>query len=74
MHMLLRRYNRAGAARPWFYAAAAAGFGTLFVWAAIAGDWLVAALALLMAPVTVAGAWLVRHAAATLELEDDHGE
>jgi uncharacterized membrane protein len=73
MHLLMRRYHRSGAAPAWFYGAAAAGFGALFVWAVVAGDWLVAVVALLMAPLTLIGARFLRRPGAAPRLEDEHG-
>jgi hypothetical protein len=54
MRLLMQRYNRSGYAAPWFLYAAAAGFVALAIWAAIRGDWLVTALAIVMAAVVVA--------------------
>ena len=60
MHLLWRRYSKSGAAPPWFYAAMALAFGALAVWAIVAHDWLVMALALAMIGVTAAGARIMR--------------
>ncbi len=49
MSLILRRYAKStGYARPWFYAVMALGFAALAVWAGIAGDWIVMAIALAM--------------------------
>jgi hypothetical protein len=60
MHLIWKRYSRSGAAPPWFYAAMALGFGALAIWAIIARDWLVMALALMMIGATAAGARIMR--------------
>ncbi len=60
MHLLWKRYARSGYAPPWFYALMVVGFAALLVWAIATQDWLVAALALVMVPVTVAGSRLMR--------------
>jgi hypothetical protein len=60
MHLLWRRYSRSGAAPPWFYFVMALGFAALAVWAIVARDWLVMALALAMIGVTAAGARIMR--------------
>ena len=60
MHVLLRRYARSGIAPLWFYVVMAWAFGSLAVWAAVAHDWLVLALAVAMAPVALAGRVLMR--------------
>ncbi len=48
MHLLVRRYNRSGAAPSWFYAVLAAAFVALAAWALVRGDWLVATIAAVM--------------------------
>ena len=60
MYFLWKRYSRAGAAPPWFYVAMALGFAALAIWAIVARDWLVMALALAMIGVTAAGARIMR--------------
>ncbi len=60
MYFLWKRYSRSGAAPPWFYAAMALGFAALAIWAIVARDWLVMALALAMIGVTAAGARIMR--------------
>ncbi len=60
MNYLLRRYSRSGAAPPWFYLTMALGFAALAVWAIVARDWLVMALALAMIGVTAIGARIMR--------------
>jgi hypothetical protein len=60
MHLLWRRYSRSGYAPAWFYALMAAGFIALVVWAAVARDWLVAAVAAAMIIATIAGARVMR--------------
>lgn len=44
MHLVFGRYRRSGYAPRWFYLALAAGFAALSAWAAVRGDWLVAAI------------------------------
>ena len=60
MHLLWRRYSRSGYAPSIFYWLMAAGFAALAGWGAVRGDWLVAAIALAMAPVTYVGARVMR--------------
>lgn len=60
MHLLWRRYSRSGYAPPWFYALIASGFVSLTVWAVTQRDWLVAAVAVVMIAVTIAGSRLMR--------------
>ncbi len=48
MHLLVRRYNRAGGAPSWLYALFAAAFVALAAWAIVHGDWLVAVIAAVM--------------------------
>jgi len=60
MHLIWRRYARAGYAPPWFYIVMAAAFGALAVWAAVRGDWLIVAATIVMAVVAVAGSRLMR--------------
>jgi sugar phosphate permease len=60
MHFIWRRYSRSGAAPPWFYAAMALGFAAVAIWAIVARDWLVMALALAMIGVTTIGARIMR--------------
>ena len=54
MHFIWRRYARSGYAPPWYYALFAAGFVALAGWAVATGDWLIAAIAVVMALVAVA--------------------
>lgn len=60
MHLIWRRYSRSGAAPSWFYAAMALGFAAVAIWAIVARDWLVMALALAMIGVTTIGARIMR--------------
>ncbi len=60
MQFLWQRYARSGYAPWWFYAAIGMGFAALGAWAAVRGDWVVLAAALIMVPVTVAGARVMR--------------
>jgi len=60
MHLLWKRYSRSGYAPPWFYALLSAGFIALAAWALVTGDWLVAAIAIVMLPITVGGAMLMK--------------
>ena len=81
MHLLYRRYARSGYAGRWFYAAMAAAFAALAVFAIIRGDWLVAGIAAVMIAATAAGARVMRRLAEAAaesslhlkSLEDDHG-
>lgn len=66
MHLLWRRYARAGYAPTWFYGAVAGAFAGLIVWAIVEGNWLVAALAAAMVIVTLAGARLMRRMGSSL--------
>jgi hypothetical protein len=63
MHLLMRRYSRSGYASRWFLRALAAGFVALAAWAAVRGDWLVLALAIVMAAVALAAVPLARRLA-----------
>lgn len=60
MHLLWKRYSRSGYAPPWFYALLGAGFIALAVWALVTGDWLVAAIAIVMLPVTFGGSRVMK--------------
>jgi D-serine deaminase-like pyridoxal phosphate-dependent protein len=60
MHLIWKRYTRSGYAPPWFYWLIGAGFLALTVWALSQRDWLVAAIAAVMIPVTIAGSVLMR--------------
>lgn len=60
MHLLWKRYSRSGHAPAWFYGLVGAGFVALAAWAVVRGDWLVAAIAAVMLPVTVGGTRLMR--------------
>ena len=60
MHLLWKRYSRSGYASAWFLRALAVSFVALAVWAGVRGDWLVLALGLVMAPVTLAAIPLTR--------------
>ena len=53
MHLLIGRYSRSGYPSIWFIRALALAFVALTVWAVVRGDWLVFALALVMAVVTI---------------------
>lgn len=57
MHLLWRRYTRSGGYAPsWYYALMAVAFVAIAVWAVVAGDWLIAAIAFVMIAVVAAGA------------------
>ena len=60
MHLIRRRYSRSGYAPPWFYVLMCSGFVALAIWAATQGDWIVAAIALAMIPVTIGGSRIMR--------------
>jgi hypothetical protein len=60
MHLLWKRYSRSGYASAWFLRALAVAFVSLGIWAGTRGDWLVLALALVMAPLTLAAVPLTR--------------
>lgn len=60
MHLIWRRYSRSGVAPLWFYAGMAVAFGALVVWATVERDWLAVVLSAVMAPVALAGSWLMR--------------
>jgi len=60
MHLIARRYSRSGYAPTWFYAALCIGFAAMAVWALAQRDWLVAAIAIAMVPVTIAGSRVLR--------------
>lgn len=55
MQFIWKRYSRSGYAPPLFYVAIALGFVALAVWALVQTNWIVAALAIAMVPVTIAG-------------------
>lgn len=67
MHLLWKRYTRSGFAPPWFYTAMSAAFLALAVWGGLRADWTVMALALALAPATLAGARLMRRLSAAAE-------
>jgi len=60
VHLLWKRYSRSGYAAPWFYALMALAFAGLIALAIVMQDWLVAAVALTMVPVTAAGSRMMR--------------
>jgi hypothetical protein len=64
MHLIWKRYTRSGSAPPWFYALIGSGFIALTVWGIAQRDWLVAAIAAVMVPVTIAGSILMRRLSA----------
>ncbi|MHB8378055.1 MAG: hypothetical protein ACYDEB_14045 [Dehalococcoidia bacterium] len=67
MHLLWKRYTRSGFAPPWFYAAMAAGFLALAVWGGLQANWPVMGIALVMVPVTLAGARVMQRLSAAAE-------
>lgn len=71
MHLIVRRYSRSGYAPTAFYWLMAAGFGALAAWGIATGDWVVAGIAIAMAPVAIGGARVMRSLArAARESED----
>ena len=60
MHLLWKRYSRSGYASAWFLRALAVAFVALAVWAGVRGEWLVLALALVMAPIALAAVPVTR--------------
>ena len=60
MYLLLRRVTRSRAAPPLFYAAMALAFAGLAVFAALHGEWLILAIAIIMIAVTGAGSRVMR--------------
>ena len=60
MFFLWKRYNRSGYAPPLFYVIMVIGYVALATWAATERDWLVAAIAVAMIPVTAGGARVMR--------------
>ena len=76
MHLLYRRYSRSGYAPQLFYIVMALGFAGLAVFSAVRGSWLIAAIAIVMCGVTVAGSQLlprlsITDLAASSEKEDN---
>jgi hypothetical protein len=67
MHLLWGRYSRSGYASAWFLRALAVAFVALAVWGGVRGDWLVLALGLVMAPITLAAIPLTRRLAEGLQ-------
>lgn len=67
LFLLWRRYSRSGPVASWFYIVMSFAFAALVVWAAIRGDWIVAALACLMISVTVGGRVAIRRFAHALD-------
>jgi hypothetical protein len=67
MHLLWKRYSRSGYASAWFLRALAVTFVALAVWGGVRGDWLVLALGLVMAPITLAAIPLTRRLAEGLQ-------
>ena len=79
MHLIWRRYSRSGYAPPAFYIVMALGFIALAVFSGMRGGWLITAVALVMAGVTLAGSRVMRRLAdadaskrAPAEEEDNH--
>jgi hypothetical protein len=64
MHLLYRRYTRSGRASAWFYALVGSAFVSLAVIAGVRGEWLVMAIAIVMAVVTAIGGQFIRHVGA----------
>ena len=60
MQFIWRRYSRSGYAPPLFYIAVAIGFCALGAWAIVESEWVVAAIAIVMAPATIAGSRVMR--------------
>ena len=60
MHLLWKRYAGSGYAPAAFYVILAGGFVALAAWSLGQRDWLVAAIALVMIVVTLAGSRLMR--------------
>ena len=67
MHMLWRRYARSGRAPSWFYAILGSGFVSLLILALFEQEWLAAALAFIMAGVTVVAGLLLPRFTAGLD-------
>jgi hypothetical protein len=67
MHLLWKRYTRAGYAPPWFYALMALGFVAFAIWGVVRGDWVVMGIALAMIPVTIGGSRLMKRLAAAAD-------
>lgn len=79
MHLIWRRYSRSGYAPPAFYFVMVLGFIALAIFSGVRGQWLIMAVALAMAGVTLAGSRVMRRLAdadaskrARAEEEDDH--
>lgn len=60
MHLIWKRYSRSGYAPAWFYALIGSGFVALTAWGIMQRDWLVAAVAAVMVPVTIVGSRLMK--------------
>lgn len=60
MTLLRRRNTKSRGGPAWFPAVMAVGFASLAVWAGVAGDWLTAGIAGVMAAVSAAGFVLMR--------------
>jgi hypothetical protein len=60
MHLIWKRYTRSGSAPTWFYALIGSGFVALAIWGLAQRDWIVAAIAAVMVPVTIGGSVLMR--------------
>jgi hypothetical protein len=81
MHLLWRRYARSGYAPPAFYVVMALAFIALAAFAVVRGEWLIAAIAVVMIAVTAAGSRVMRGASDAAEAsrralgpkEDDDG-
>ncbi len=60
MHLIWRRYSRSGYAPPAFYIVMALGFIALAIFSGMRGSWLIMAIAIIMAGVTLAGSRVMR--------------
>ncbi len=60
MHLIWRRYSRSGYAPPVFYIVMALGFVALAIFSGVRGSWMIMAIALVMASVTLAGSRVMR--------------
>lgn len=67
MHLIWKRYTRAGYAPPWFYVLMTLGFVALAVWGAVRADWVVMAVALVMIPITIGGSRAMKRLAAAAD-------
>jgi uncharacterized membrane protein len=60
VHLIWRRYSRSGYAPPAFYIVMALGFMALAIFSGMRGNWLITAIAVVMAGVTLAGSRVMR--------------